>query len=49
MSKCTRDAIEENKDISEIGVRRRVMLEILGGIVTYLKQIFGSDCPSIRL
>ena len=49
MSQCTRDALEDNIDISDIGVRRSVMLEILRGVVSYLKQIFRSDCPSIYL
>ena len=44
LSKRTRDAFADNKDVEEAGLRRKVMSEILGG--TYLEGIFGSDTPS---
>ena len=46
LSKRTRDAFADNEDVEEAGLRRKVMSEILGGTVTYLEGIFGSDTPS---
>ena len=46
LTKRTKDAIDDNDDIKDLAVRRKVQLEILGGVVTYLQGIFGSDTPS---
>lgn len=48
LTKRTREAIDTNEDIHDVGVRRKVQLEILGSVVTHLQDIFGQDTPSKR-
>ena len=40
------EAIENNEDIKDEAIRRRVQLDILGGTVTYLQLVVGDDTPS---
>lgn len=40
------EAIENNEDIKDVGIRRKVQLDILGGTVAYLQVVFGDDTPS---
>jgi hypothetical protein len=49
INKCrkeSRDAIAANLDIKDVGLRRKVMLDILNETITHLESVFGTDIPS---
>ena len=46
LSRRAIQAIENNEDIQDVGIRRKIQLEILGGTVSYLQLVFGEDTPS---
>jgi len=45
LSRRAIQAIENNEDIQDVGIRRKIQLEILGGTVSYLQLVFGEDTP----
>ena len=46
-SKRTREAIENNDDITDVAVRRNVTKELLNETVAHMESIFGTDNPSM--
>lgn len=50
INKCrkeTREAVADNVDIKDLGLRKKVMLDVLNETVTHLETVFGTDTPSI--